>query len=267
MFRHNIRMSKAQNAPSSLGFQDFQFAFTRHIRDPKAHPRPAGVSVQRMQVYNELLYNNLESFLLACFPVLHQLLGKRKWAKLVRDFIVEHRCHTPFFRQIPDEFVQYVQSERGFRENDPPFLLELVHYEWIELVLSVSNKESALALIDPEGDLAQGDVALNPILAMLQYQYPVQRIGPKFKPQSPPPQPTYLLVFRDTSFSVEFIEMNPVSARLVDLLQNNKLSGEKALQQIAEELQHPEPQVVLQGGLDILRELRAAGAILGTWRN
>lgn len=267
MFRHNIRMSKAQNAPSSLGFQDFQFAFTRHIRDPKAHPRPAGVSVQRMQVYNELLYNNLESFLLTCFPVLRQLLGKRKWAKLVRDFIVEHRCHTPFFRQIPDEFVQYVQSERGFRENDPPFLLELVHYEWIELVLSVSNKESALALIDPEGDLAQGDVALNPILAMLQYQYPVQRIGPKFKPQSPPPQPTYLLVFRDTSFSVEFIEMNPVSARLVDLLQNNKLSGEKALQQIAEELQHPEPQVVLQGGLDILRELRAAGAILGTWRN
>lgn len=260
-------MSKAQNAPSSIGFQDFQFAFTRHIRDPKTHPRPAGVSAQRMQVYNELLYNNLESFLLACFPVLRQLLGKRKWAQLVRDFFVEHRCHTPFFRQIPDEFVQYVQSERGIRENDPPFLLELAHYEWIELVLSVSNKEITPAQIDPTGDLAQTEPALNPVLAMLQYQYPVQRIGPKFKPQSPPPQPTYLLVFRDASFSVEFIEMNPVSARLVDLLQNNKLSGEKALRQIAEELQHPDPQVVLQGGLEILRELRAAGAILGTWRN
>ena len=181
-------MSKAQNAPSSPGFQDFQFAFTRHIRDPKTHPRPAGVSAQRMQVYNELLYNNLESFLLACFPVLRQLLGKRKWAKLVRDFFVEHRCHTPFFRQIPDEFVQYVQSERGIRESDPPFLLELAHYEWIELVLSVSNKEIALAQIDPDGDLAQNNLALNPVLAMLQYQYPVQRIGPKFKPQSPPPQ-------------------------------------------------------------------------------
>ena len=260
-------MSKAQNAPRSTGFQDFQFAFTRHIRDPKAHPRPAGVSAQRMKVYNELLYNNLESFLLACFPVLRQLLGKRKWAKLVRDFFVEHRCHTPFFRQIPDEFVQYVQSERGIRESDPPFLLELAHYEWIELVLSVSNKEIALAQIDPDGDLAQNNLALNPVLAMLQYQYPVQRIGPKFKPQSPPPQPTYLLVFRDASFSVEFIEMNPVSARLVDLLQNNKISGEKALLRIAEELQHPDPQIVLQGGLDILRELRAAGAILGTWRN
>jgi hypothetical protein len=255
-----------QNAPNALKFQAFQYAFTRHIRDPKSHPRPAGVSVQRMQVYNELLYNNLESFLLACFPVLHQLLGPRKWGKLVREFFAEHRCRTPIFRQIPDEFVQYVQSERGVRDSDPPFMLELVHYEWIELVLSVSNKETPLAQIDPDGDLAGGHPALNPILALLQYQYPVHRIGPKFKPRTPPAQPTYLLVFRDQAFAVEFIELNPVSARLVDLLQSRKLSGEKLLKKIAKELQHPDPQLVLQGGLDILRELRAAGAILGTWR-
>ena len=259
-------MHNAHNAPKLPAFQAFQFEFTRHIRNPKAHPRPAGVSAQRMKVYNELLYNNLESFLLVCFPVLRQLLGTRKWGKLVRDFFVEHRCHTPFFRQIPDEFVQYVQAERGVRENDPPFLQELVHYEWIELVLSVSNKETPLDQIDPDGDLVSGHPALNPILAMLQYQYPVQRIGPKFKPQTPPEQPTYLLVFRDQDFSVEFIEMNPVSARLVDLLQHEQLTSEQVLNKIAAELNHPDPQVVILGGMDILQQLRAAGAILGTWR-
>ena len=252
--------------PELPAFQAFQYEFTRHIRDPKTHPRPAGVSAQRMQVYNRLLYNNLESFLLACFPVLRQTLGPRKWGKLVRDFFTEHRCHTPFFRQIPDEFVQYVQSERGSRENDPPFMWELVHYEWIELVLSVSNKETALAHIDPDGDLARGQPALNPILALLQYQYPVQRIGPKFKPKMPSPQPTYLLVFRDPAFSVEFIELNPVSARLVDLLQKSKLSGEKLLKKIAKELNHPDPRVVTDGGMETLRSLQTAGAILGTWR-
>ncbi len=247
-------------------FQDFQYAFTRHIRNPKVHPRPAGVSAQRMNVYNELLYNNLESFLLACFPVLHQLLGARKWGKLVRDFFAEHRCHTPFFRQIPDEFIQYVQSERGVRECDPPFMLELAHYEWIELVLSVSNKETPLSQIDPDGDLAGGYPALNPILALLQYQYPVHRIGPKFKPQTPPSEPTYLLVFRDQDFIVQFIELNPVSARLVALLQSDKLSTGQLLENVAQELNHPDPQIVLQGGLDILYKLRAAGAILGSWR-
>lgn len=259
-------MPNALKAPSSPEFQAFQYAFARHIRDPKAHPRPAGVTAQRMKVYNELLYNNLESFLLACFPVLRQLLGPRKWSKLVRDFFAEHRCHTPFFRQIPDEFIQYVQSERGLRASDPPFMLELAHYEWIELVLSVSNKETPLDQIDPDGDLAEAHPALNPVLALLQYHYPVQHIGPNFKPRTPPPQPTYLLVFRDAQFKVEFIELNPVSARLVSLLQSSQLGGAVLLKKIAEELNHPDPVVVMQGGLDILRALRAAGAILGTWR-
>ena len=53
-------MHNALKAPKPLGFQAFQYEFTRHIRDPKAHPRPAGVTAQRMKVYNELLYNYLE---------------------------------------------------------------------------------------------------------------------------------------------------------------------------------------------------------------
>ena len=253
-------------APNALKpFQAYQFEFARHIRDPKAHARPKGATKQRMNVYNELLYNNLEGFLLACFPVLRSLLSDQKWAKLVREFFAEHRCHTPFFRQIPDEFVQYLQSERGMRAGDLPFMPELAHYEWIELVLSVSNKEAELDRIDPQGDLASGRPAFNPALALLQYAYPVQRIGPQYKPRTAPAQPTYLLVFRDADFVVRFIELNPVSARLVDLLLSHKLSAEKALKKIAQELKHPAPQVVIQGGLEILRDLHAQGAVLGTW--
>jgi len=246
-------------------FQIYQIAFARHIRDPKANARPTGVDARRMKIYNELLFHNLEGFLLACFPVLRSLLSDRKWTKLVREFFAEHRCHTPFFRQIPDEFVQYVQSERGWRAGDPPYLSALVHYEWIELVLSVSNKEIERERIDPQGDLVTGRPALNPVLALLQYAYPVQRIGPHYKPRAAPAEPTYLLVFRDADFNVRFIALNPVSARLLDLLQSGTLSTEKAFKKIAQELKHPDPRVVIQGGLEILRDLHAQGAVLGTW--
>ena len=101
-----------------------------------------------MKVYNELLYNNLEGFLLACFPVLRKVLGKRKWTLLVRDFFTVHRCQTPFFRQIPDEFIDYLKNERGDRAEDPGFLQDLAHYEWVELTLSVSSKEIDFALDD-----------------------------------------------------------------------------------------------------------------------
>jgi hypothetical protein len=256
-------MSARAAAPKRPSFQEFQFEFTRHIRDPKANPRPDGVPARRMKVYNELLFNNLEGFLLACFPVLRQILGKRKWTALVRDFFAEHRCHTPFFRQIPDEFIQYLQAERGEQESDPPFLRELAHYEWIELVLSVSNKE-APAKVDLQGDLQTGIPVLNPVLSLLEYAYPVQRIGPRFKPTAPTAEPTHLLVFRNAEFDVRFIQLNAVSTRLLALLVGGDLTGREALERIAKELKHPAPDAVISGGLEILQNLRAEQAILGT---
>jgi len=167
--------------PSALPeFQRFQFEFTAHLRDPKAQPRPAGVEARRMKVYNELLYNNLEGFLLACFPVLRQVLGAGKWARLVRAFFAAHRSRTPYFRQIPDEFIQFLQNEWTAPEDAPPYLLALAHYEWIELVLSVSNRSPDRAF-DTAGDLMEGVPLLNPVLANLRYDWPVQRIAPRRK--------------------------------------------------------------------------------------
>lgn len=246
-------------------FQQYQYAFTRHIRDPKAHPRPAGAPERGMNVYAELVYDNLESFLLACFPVLRKVLGKRKWDRLVREFFAGHQCRTPYFRQIPDEFIQYLQG-RGRRPEDVPFLLHLAHYEWIELVLSVSNQDVEQDAIDPDGVLLQGRPALNPVSALLSYPYAVQRIGPKYQPTEAEQEQTHILAFRDLADEVRFVVLNPVSARLVELLQAGGVSGVEALQQIAAELHHPDPQAVVAGGREILENLRREQAILGILR-
>ncbi|MGV8990373.1 MAG: DNA-binding domain-containing protein [Thiobacillus sp.] len=252
-------MNKSSELPD---FQRYQFEFTAHIRDPKRHPRPAGVEARRMKIYNELLYNNVESFLLACFPVLRKILGVRKWAKLARAFFSTHRSHTPYFRQIPDEFIQFLQNEWTSPDDYPPYLLALAHYEWIELVLSVSNS-SADCPVDAFGDLLNGVPVLNPVLANLRYDWPVHRIAPRHKVQ---PAETYLLVFRDTDDRVEFIEINAFTARLLTLLEPAKLSGHVALEQVATESRHPDPALILQAGAALLEDLRARGAILGSRR-
>ncbi|KVW92774.1 DNA-binding domain-containing protein [Thiobacillus denitrificans] len=247
--------------PSALPeFQRYQLAFTAHIRDPKSHPRPAGVEARRMKIYNALLYNNIEGFLLACFPVLRQVLGARKWAKLVRAFFSTHRSRTPYFRQIPDEFVQFLQNEWTPPEGYPPYLLALAHYEWIELVLSVSNRSLDRA-VDAAGDLLDGVPLLNPVLANLRYDWPVQRIAPRRKVV---PMETCLLVFRDAEDAVQFSEINAFTARLLTLLEPGTLSGNAALQTIASESRHPDPALVVQAGGTLLDDLRARGAILGT---
>jgi len=248
------------NKPAALPeFQRYQIAFTAHIRDPGIHPRPAGVEARRMKIYTELLYSNIESFLLACFPVMRQVLGSRNWAKLVRAFYSTHRSHTPYFRQIPDEFVQFLQNEWKPPEGYPPYLLALAHYEWIELVLSVSNRDVGCAF-DAGGDLLEGVPVLNPVLANLRFDWPVHRIAPRRKIH---PAETHLLVFRDPADQVQFSEINAFTARLLALLEPGTRSGRGALETIAVESRHPDPGLVLQAGGALLADLRGRGAILG----
>ncbi len=249
-------MSKSAARPD---FQRYQLAFTAHIRDPHRHPRPSGVEARRMKIYNELLYNNVEGFLLACFPVLRRVLGARKWTRMVRVFFATHRSHTPYFRQIPDEFVQFLQNEWNPPADYPPWLTALAHYEWIELVLSVSNRAPERGF-DPAGDLLDKVPLLNPVLANLRYDWPVHRIAPRRKIEA---AETHLLVFRDADDRIQFSEINAFTARLVNLLEAGVRTGRAALELLATESRHPDPTLVQRAGRDLLEDLRTRGAIVG----
>jgi hypothetical protein len=238
-------------------FQRFQYAFARHVRDPRRAPRPAGVPARRMGIYNELLYNNIENSLNACFPVTRALLGKRRWPRLVRAFFRGWRCRTPHYREIPREFVRYLTE---MAEGQPAWLAELAHYEWAELAVDIMDAPPAPAC-DAEGDLLDGRPVLAPALMNLSYAWPVHKIGPARRPRRP--APTHLLVFRCVDDTVGFMELNPVSARLVALLQVGTPTGRAAALRIAEELAHPHPETVVAGAAAVLAELRAAGALFG----
>lgn len=243
-----------------LAFQQFQIDFGRHIRAPRQAPRPDGVPARRMAIYNELLFNNLTGFLDACFPITRQLLGERRWRRLHRAFFRESRCHTPYFREIPREFLAWLPDDSG-----PRWLKDLAHYEWVELALDVMDATTPAH--DPQGDLMAGIPVLAPALMNLAYAWPVQRIGPDWRPRKP--RQTHLLVYRDAADDVQFVELNPVSARLVELLMDSRLNGRDACAAIAAELRHTTPQAVISHGVSLLEELRMAGAILGTsgWRS
>ncbi|HEY9198762.1 MAG TPA: putative DNA-binding domain-containing protein [Gammaproteobacteria bacterium] len=252
-------------------FQQRQYAFAAHIRDPQHAPRPADVPAPRMAVYGELIFNNIDSFLTDMLPVLHGLLDTAHWQALVRDFLVAHRARSPYFLDIPREFLSYLDTERAEHPpedfRDPPFLRELAHYEWVELALSVDDRDVDAGAIDPDDDLLDGHPVLSPLAWPLQYAFPVHRIRADYQPAEPPETPTFLLVYRDAEDTVRFLELNPVSARLIGLLAEHAddagYSGRQALGSIAAELRHPQPEQVVAHGLDLLRDWRARGILLG----
>lgn len=244
-------------------FQAYQREFTSYIRDPKTHTRPAGTPARGMKVYSDLLFNNVFNGVSSCFPVARSILGKRRWRQLVREFFAVHRCRTRCFRQVPEEFLQFMQ-QRDATAGEHDFLIPLLHYEWVELAVDTCTREPDFTSIDPGGDLCAGQPVLTPAHMLLCYPYAVHRISKRYQPTTDQQEQTCLLVFRDSADKVRFVILNPVSARLVALVEAGNLTGEQALDEVIAELQHPDPAVAIAGGLAILENLRKDGAILGT---
>jgi hypothetical protein len=244
-----------------VDFKAKQLEFAAYIRDPANNPVPADVSQQRMAMYRELFFNNIDSFLSANFPVLRAILDDRQWLELGQDFFARHASQSPHFSKIPEEFLDYLQNERNC-SADFPFMLELAHYEWVEMALSIA-KEALPAKENSLNDLLGQCIRLSPLAWPLVYQYPVQRISPDFLPETVPEQPTFLIVYRNSDDEVNFIEITSITYRLLEIIQEHEeIAAEDCLKQIAEESKHPNPELIFASGLQILKELAAKTVIV-----
>lgn len=241
-------------------FQQQQRQFLNYLRQPQADLLPAGFAPERLAVYVDLLYNKFDESLTACFPVIHRILSPAGWRSLLSDFIAEHRCITPYYRRIPDEFVQYLQHERK-RDHDLPFLIELAHFEWIELQLSIAESEPVTQKQLSDAELLNYVPVFTPVIQLLHYRWPVQDIAPNFLPSEPPTGATHILGFRDSDDQVRFMALNPATAKLI-LLLNNGLTGQQALQAMRGDLSNAQFLELTQFGQRILSDLHSQGAII-----
>lgn len=226
-----------------------QFTLARHLRDPAANPPPPGIEARRLKVYRELFHGAIEGLLAGSFPVLRRTLGDQRWHARVRDFYAHYRSQTPLFTEVAAAFIDYLQGI----EPDAPWQLELAHYEWIEAQLYLSDAEDPPH--DPDGDLLDGEPLLSCVARVLAYRWPVERIGPEYQPGEAPAQPTLLLVYRDADLQVRFARLAPLAWQLLVGLPG---SGRERLRALGEQHQ--------QAGLELLRQLRGQGIIVGTCR-
>lgn len=247
-------------------FKQKLYAFAGHIRDPENVPAPDGIEERRMAVYRELFFNNIRNLLATMFPVIRKLHSDDKWHAVIRQFMQQHRAETPYFLQLPQEFLAFLQDEYEMQDDDYPFLLELAHYEYVELALSISEDSNNLEGIDPEGDLLQ-QVPVKSVLAwVFAYQYPVHRIKKDYTPAEPAEQPVFIAVYRRPDDSVAFLELNPVTARLLEAIDNNDelKSGEALLRALADEINYTDADALVQHGAAALDEMRQLDILTGT---
>ncbi|UUA73368.1 DNA-binding domain-containing protein [Cellvibrio sp. QJXJ] len=56
-------------------FQQTQMDFARYLRAPDEYAIPAAMEARRMEIYRDLIYNNIENLVAGVFPVLRSLLN------------------------------------------------------------------------------------------------------------------------------------------------------------------------------------------------
>lgn len=260
-------MSGADALP---GFRRVQRDFAAHLRDPAVNPPPPGIEDRRLAIYRELFFNNVDNFLRGFFPVLHSLYGESDWLAMSRAFFSRHRAESPYFLQIAEEFLAYLEQEHVARPCDPPYLRELAHYEWLELALDVAEEEFPATGVNPAGDLLAGLPVPSPLAVLAHYHWPVQRISAENTGVQP--EETFLMVYRDRADRVRFLELNAVSSRLFALLlaaaadtAGIPSSGRELALRIAGELgRGDDPEAVVSGAAQTLRQWRERDIVLGT---
>ena len=99
------------DAPGLLRMQQ---SWSGYLRAPTQTERPAGTAARRIDVYAELLRNNIRGFIDQCFPLCRASVSAACWEDLIEGFFSQGTWHhSPFFHEIPRAFVDFLQSHPG----------------------------------------------------------------------------------------------------------------------------------------------------------
>lgn len=201
---------------SEPDFKQIQQSFTDAIR-ADVQGEIEGIEQRRLGVYRELFYNNVESFISGTFPVLQECLDDQTWQKMVRLFFKQHECDSPYFLEISEEFLQFLAEADISALGLPDFAYQLAHWEWMELFADayVAEQGDELTSIDLDADI----ITTIECAWLQAYEFPVHTIEAGIEVG---PQPAFLLVYRNQSETVKFIELNPLSFLLFQSLQANE---------------------------------------------
>lgn len=242
-------------------FQQVQQSFMDYIRDP-SKPLPQGIEARRMNVYRELFFNNINGFVSSAFPVLKSLYDEQAWCDLVQGFFAHHDCQSPIFLEIAGEFLHFLQTEYQPREADPVFMLELAHYEWLELAVAVARDDASLNTLTQD-ELITAKLHLNTTAKVAQYAFDVQHISLDYQPIEATAQAQFFCVYRDDMDEVAFLKLTPLSAQVLAYLEQHPGCQ---FQGVCEWLLSLYPSMgaaqVTQGCQQLLAQLASKGIVL-----
>lgn len=204
----------------------------------------------RWLLYRDLVRTALEDPLLDAFPITHALLARDgAWTWAVEAFLASRTVSSPYYRDVAPAFVAWLADSRWGQERWP-FLLQLAHYEVLELdVVRHPDEPPPPGLLrEPAADRV---AVLDPAARNVAYGFAVQ--AATVEAPEPPAACAWLLCHRDREGAFRVLELTAhVSALLARSQEGQPLGAASA-----------ELGVDPRAAFDLLRDFRDRGALLG----
>lgn len=238
-----------------------QKAFVAAIKQPENFVAKDSEEERRIAIYQSLFFNNVDGFVSSAFPVLKSLYSEKNWQMLIRSFFSSHHCRSPYFAEISKEFVEFLDSEYNLSEDEPAFIKELAHYEWLEL--DVSIRKTGQQATPFESESLPSTVCMSDLASVVSYTYPVHQIQADFQPEAPLSDRVYFVVYRDSNDDVQFVQINAMTAFLLSQIESyESRTIDELLEASIEVMPGMDPDLVAQGMSQTLMQLLQSGVLL-----
>ncbi|WP_420001499.1 DNA-binding domain-containing protein [Acinetobacter sp. LF10] len=201
-------------------FQTTQQQFCNWIRVPNAEHTKI-CDLERMQIYRDLLFNNMCSFINLVYPIARSILPADQWQLLLEEFFQKAKCQSPFYNDISLQFRDYLTENRHPVLSQYPWLEELLQFEWLELYLDTLEIEDINIVEKTSWQLRHK-------VWILVYQYPVYAWTVDTTLTDIEVMPSAIMVWRDHQDKICLERLSPLFAMLIEQM-NLKIYSELEL--------------------------------------
>ncbi len=153
----------------------------------------------------------------------------------------------------------------------PPWQADLQRYQALRESLAARPSPRRHPRLRPDGCLLEGRPVLNRLHVLATFEWPVHRIGPRYRGRERDGLPVRLVLFRNAIGGIDHIVLGEHAEVLIADLARRRVAGRRLITDLARRLadQQCADAIGLQRGLALLLEqFRARGLVLGSlWDN
>ena len=220
------------------------------------------VGAERFLVYRALVHNRVRNTVRDFIGRTAARLGKKRLSAAVAEFLDARGIASPYLRDVPEEFVDFMLPRWAGDRGVPPWLGDLARHELLEYTV-MNDPRGGEA---PTGEPLALDRPLrfDGAARLLEYAWAVHRLPLAEEDRSEPEQArTWLLAYRDAEHKVRYLELTELAAAILRQLMLQRVAVADGLRGACAELGVELTDERLGIAAQLLADLAERGVMLG----